>query len=325
MKKTAIAHSNIAFIKYWGKKDELLKLPENSSISMNLSNMYTTTTVEFNSQLKNDTVLFDGQTDRNVTHRVSEHLDRIRKIAKSTHFANVVTQNTFPSDTGLSSSASGFAALTLASLQALGVRKSAKELSIISRLGSGSACRSIPDGFVQWLESDQSDESYAYSLYPPSYWGIADIVAIVSTGKKDIPTTTGMVTTQTSPFWPLRKQLLPQKIEKIKTYLKIRDFEKFGELVESEALEMHAIMLTSKPSLIYWQSGTLEVMKNVKKWRDEGISCYFTINTGQDVHILCQKKDVDVVVSKLATLSLLQKTIINWPSRGSYLTNAHLF
>src|SRR5438105_235128 len=109
MKSTAIAPSNIAFIKYWGRKDEVLRLPENGSISMNLSSLQTTTTVEFNSDFTQDTITINGLQEKNEGSRAIKHLDRIRKLAQLATHAKVVTENNFPTGTGLSSSASGFA------------------------------------------------------------------------------------------------------------------------------------------------------------------------------------------------------------------------
>ncbi|HSA83846.1 MAG TPA: diphosphomevalonate decarboxylase, partial [Patescibacteria group bacterium] len=142
MKATAVAPSNIAFIKYWGKKDEILRLPENGSISMNLSNLLTTTTVEFSDSYKQDMVIYNGAKESLVGNRAITHIDRIRKLAKIATNVKVVTENNFPSSTGLSSSASGFAALTVAASNAAGLKLSEKELSVLARQGSGSACRS---------------------------------------------------------------------------------------------------------------------------------------------------------------------------------------
>ena len=169
MKATAIAPSNIAFIKYWGVKDEILRLPKNGSISMNLSNLLTTTTVEFNSNLTEDEISINETKESKEQNRVEEHLDRIRKLANLSQKAKVVSQNNFPTATGLSSSASGFAALSLAGAKAAGLNLSEKDLSILARQGSGSACRSIPDGFTEWLDGDTSETSYAVSLFPPDY------------------------------------------------------------------------------------------------------------------------------------------------------------
>lgn len=325
MKATAVAPSNIAFIKYWGKKDEVLRLPENGSISMNLSNLLTTTTVEFNNKFKKDVIIINGYQEPNEGSRAIKHIDRIRKIAKIQDKARVVSENNFPTGTGLSSSASGFAALTVAASNAVGLKLSEKELSILARQGSGSACRSIPDGFTEWLDGDTNETSYAVSLYPPDYWYITDVVAVVSKNKKEVSTTSGQKLAGSSPFFPVRKAGIKEKIRLIKKYLKEKDFTKFGELLEAEALELHAIMLTSAPSLIYLLPASLKIMHLVKKWRQEGLEVYFTVNTGQDIHLICQKKDENKLTAILKEVPEVQKIIINYPCKGAHLTSKHLF
>lgn len=325
MKATAVAPSNIAFIKYWGRKDEVLRLPENGSISMNLSNLTTTTTVEFNSDFKEDEIIINNQKEAQGGNRAIKHLDRIRKLAKINLKAKVATNNNFPTGTGLSSSASGFAALTLAGAKVAGLNLPEKELSILARQGSGSACRSIPNGFVEWLDGNTSDTSYGVSLYPENYWDIADVVAIVSKDKKEVSTTEGQKLAASSPFFKVRKGKIKDKIKLIKKYMKEKDFVKFGELVEAEALELHAIMLTSTPSLIYLLPGSLRIMHLTKKWRADGLQAYFTVNTGQDIHLICQKKDADEVSKRALMISEVQKTIINYPSQGAHVITDHLF
>ena len=137
MKATAIAPSNIAFIKYWGKKDDELRIPANGSISMNLSGLYTTTTVEFATKYKSDSVIIDGKNLKYEAKRVVVQLDRVRNIANLILRAKVVSKNNFPNSTGLSSSASGMAALTVAASNAAGLKLPEKDLSILARLGSG--------------------------------------------------------------------------------------------------------------------------------------------------------------------------------------------
>ncbi|MBI2613719.1 MAG: diphosphomevalonate decarboxylase [Candidatus Levybacteria bacterium] len=325
MKKTAVAPSNIAFIKYWGRKDERLRLPENGSISMNLSNLLTITTVEFNKNFKEDEIIINNQKEENSGSRAIKHLDRIRKLAKINYKAKVVTKNNFPIGTGLSSSASGFAALTVATASAADLNLSEKELSILGRQGSGSACRSIPDGFVEWLDGNTSGTSYGVSLHNENYWDIVDVVAVVSKNKKEVSTTEGQKLASSSPFFPVRLARIKGKINLIKKYMDHKNFPKFGELVEGEALELHAIMMTSTPSLIYWLPGTLKVMHAVKRWRADGLPVYFTVNTGQDIHLICQKKDVEKVVKKTKEISDVQKTIVNYPSKGARLIEEHLF
>ncbi|MEK7156191.1 MAG: diphosphomevalonate decarboxylase [Patescibacteria group bacterium] len=325
MKATATAPSNIAFIKYWGRKDEALRLPENGSLSMNLSGLQTTTTVEFSADYTEDYVEINGTREANESSRAIKHLDRVRALAGISDFARVVSKNNFPSGTGLSSSASGFATLTLAAAKAAGLDLSEKDLSILARQGSGSACRSIPDGFVEWLDGDTSDTSYATSLYAPDYWDVVDVVAVVSEGRKDVSTTEGQKIVSSSPFFSVRKAHIQERLEEAKKLLAARDFSGFGELIEAEALELHAIMLTSKPSLIYWTPGTLTIMKLTKKWRAEGLPVYFTINTGQDIHLICERENVERVKSKLADVEGVKEVIVNYPAVGARISDGHLF
>ncbi len=159
-KATAIAHANIAFIKYWGVRDAALRLPTNNSLSMNLDAAYTTTTVEFAAGYRQDVVVLDGVGATGQERaRVVEHLDRVRALAGIATPARVVSVNSFPTAAGIASSASGFAALTVAACAAAGLNLSEKELSVLARLGSGSACRSVPGGFVEWRAGESSEDS----------------------------------------------------------------------------------------------------------------------------------------------------------------------
>lgn len=325
MKATAIAPSNIAFVKYWGKINGQLRIPANGSISMNLSHLTTTTTVEFSDTLKTDDVTIDGQSQGFESERVSKHLDRIRKLAGIRYCAKVASNNNFPSKTGLSSSASGFAALTLAACKAAGLELTQKELSIIARLGSGSACRSIPSGFVEWVAGNSHETSFAHSLYPPDYWDIVDIVTVISKKKKDVPTTEGMKAIKSSKFFTTRMNSIGEKLALAKKYLAAKNFQLLGELVEAEALELHAIMLTSNPPLLYLTPETISVINLVWQWRRDGLPVYFTLNTGQDVHLLCEQKNRESLVKKVKKLEIIKQIIVNKPCDGARLISNHLF
>lgn len=326
MKATAIAPTNIAFTKYWGKKDEQLRLPENGSVSMTLSDLLTTTTVEFSDKYDKDEITINGGgAEESGAKRVVKHLDRVRKMAGINLKAKVVSKNNFPIGTGLSSSASGFAALTLAAVSATGLKLSEKELSILARQGSGSACRSIPSGFVEWLDGNTSETSYGVQIFPSNYWAISDIVAIVSTGKKEIPTSVGQQSAKSSPFMQVRLHRMKEKNKLVKKLIKEKKFKEFGELIEAEALELHTIMLTQRPALIYWTPGTLQIMKLVPHWRKMGIPVYFTINTGQDIHLIVEQKNVEKVKAKLKDLDFVKDIIINTPGEGTRLSEKHLF
>ncbi len=213
----------------------------------------------------------------------------------------------------------------LAAASALGLKLSEKELSILARQGSGSACRSIPDGFVEWVDGETSEASYAKTIFPKEHWDIVDVVAVVSSDIKEVSTTEGQKEARGSKFFAVRLCDMAQKIKKCKRLIREKDFERFGVLIEEEALELHSIMLTSRPSLIYLLPETLTIMRLVKKWRQEGLPVYFTLNTGQNIHLLAQKKDEKNVIEKLKNLEFVKKIIKNYPSNGARLSNKHLF
>lgn len=317
MKATAIAPANIAFIKYWGKKDDALRLPLNASISMNLSSAYTTTTVEFSKEYNTD--LVEGAFTPKEIQRIIAHLERIRGRAGVTLKARVMTKNSFPKGAGIASSASGFAALTVAAAGALGLKLSEKELSILARLGSGSACRSIPDGFVEWEEGQSSETSFARSIYPADHWDLRDIVCLVTSKQKDVGSSSGMENVKTSPLLDKRLAAIPGRIAKMKEALKIKNIQLLGEVIEEDCLDMHAVMQSQTPPLNYWTDETRQIMDAVRQWRKEGLSVYFTIDAGPNVHLICEGKDEKEVVRKITEIGGVREVIINKPAKGALL------
>lgn len=325
-KATAIAPVNIALIKYWGKKNPVLRLPENNSIAVNQSNLTTTTTVEFSLTFNEDRVVMNTKAVQGKKlSRAIKHLDRIRERAGIEIRAKVVSQNNFPTSAGLASSASGFAALTLAGAKAAGLDLSEKELSILARQGSGSACRSVPDGFVEWNAGESSVTSYAHSLYPPDYWDLAILAVVVEAGEKDVSSTEGHQRAGENPFLQARLARIDEKIKALKSYLAQKDFQGFGELVEAEALELHAIMLTSTPSLLYWLPATIRIMRCVKQWREEGMESYFTIDAGPHLHIVCRDEDTQELTARLKQVEGVKDVIVNQPAKGARLSDSPLF
>jgi len=325
MKKTAKAPSNIAFIKYWGQTDSNLRIPTNGSISMNLSNLYTTTTVEFLEKYEKDEVSVNAVESGAKIDRVITHLDRVRKLAHIKTHAKVVSKNNFPTGTGLSSSASGFAALTVASVSAAGLQLSEKELSILARQASGSACRSIPSGFVEWEKGDTHETSYAHTIFPADHWDVVDIVVAINSAEKHVPTTQAQYCALTSPFFKTRLMHIDKKIEICKRLIADKNFTGFGELVESEALELHSIMMTSIPSLLYLYPKTLELMQLVQEWRrNDGLQVYFTLNTGHNIHLICEKKSTDELIEKLK-IGNFQNYYISSAAVGTQESKDHLF
>ena len=293
---------------------------------MNLSGAYTTTTVEFfDAYRKDDITLLSGSFSPGETARVVTSLDRIRERTKRKEYARVVTSNTFPKGVGAAASASGFAALTVAAFKASGTPIPEKELTIFARLGSGSACRSIPDGFVLWENGRTSEESYAYSLHPAVYWDIRDILVIVDIREKKVSTTDGMRSVSTSPLLSSRLAQVPIRIAKMKTAFAQKNFEALGILIEEDCLDMHRVMQTQAPPVIYWNEITKKLMSAVTSWRKEGIPVYFTIDAGPNVHLICEGKDAEAVTAKVREMSGVLRVIANTPARGAYCTDSHLF
>lgn len=320
MKATAIAPANLAFIKYWGKRDELLRLPMNNSISMNLSGCFTKTSVAFDKGLEDDVVRIDGKAaTEKEKMRVSNFLDRTRSLVGIKTRARVESKNSFPKGTGIASSASAFAALALAGSRAAGLHLSDKELSILARLGSGSACRSIPDGFVEWKKGNSNKNSYAVQIAPPKHWDLRDIVVIVTKREKKVGSTGGHKLAPTSPFFEKRLEILPGRTKNLRKALLAKDFSKFGELLEAEAVELHVMAMTSNPPIFYLEPKTWEIIGRIREWRKEGLGVYFTLDAGPNVHLICQAKDEKTVLRKLDEVSGIEKVIVNKPAPGARL------
>jgi len=257
--------------------------------------------------------------------RVIEHLDRIRALRETNLKAKVVSKNTFPKGTGLSSSGSGFTALTMAGVKALDLSLTEKELSILARQGSGTACRCVCGGFVEWKNGDKPETSYSETIFPADYWDIRDVVVVVDEGMKKISSTQGHTTAQSSILFKERQKKIGKKIEDLKEYIKNKDFSGFGELVEREALEFHSVLLTSEPPLVAWYPGTVEVIHAVHELRNSGVECYFTINTGFNVHVLTLPNYEKRVKDKMEELSLVKKVIQTKVGDGPKELSEHLF
>jgi diphosphomevalonate decarboxylase len=330
---TAIAPANIAFVKYWGVRDAERTLPYNGSISMNLDACLTTTTVTFDPALAQDEVtltLYGGEAHRAVgrpLERVVTHLDRLRALAGVDWRAQVESSNNFPSDAGIASSAAAFAALTRAGAAALELGLDERQLSILTRRsGSGSACRSIPTGYVEWhipnAEYDPGawdQEAYAASLAPPDHWALADVVAVVDVGAKKIGSAENHLLAATSTYFPARLSELPARLDSVRTAILARDLAALGEAVEADAVSMHAVCMTSRPPSFYWNAGTMTVIQAVRGWRADGLQSYFTIDAGPNVHVICATVDRDEVERRLRELPGVLFTIGNDVGDGARL------
>jgi len=328
LKATAIANANIALIKYWGKRNKELILPYNSSISMTCDGLWSKTTVEFGDYSEDSIVINDEELKKDEKD-VYGHLERIRKIAGITKKARIISESNFPVAAGLASSASGLAALTLATTSAAGMKLSSRELSILARQGSGSASRSMEGGFVEWLKGEKEDgsDSYAKQIAPKEHWTDFRMIAcIVSEAKKATSSRAGMAqTVSTSPYYDGWLKSIDKDLQHMRKGIHNKDFTLVGSTAEHNALKMHATMMTTKPAIIYWALATIEIMHAVMYWREQGLESYFTMDAGPQVKILCLEKDVSKITKNLSELGGVKKTIICKPGDGAQLTKEHLF
>jgi diphosphomevalonate decarboxylase len=317
---TAVACANIAYIKYWGNRDEDLRLPVNGSISMNLDGLFTRTTVRFDRQLEQDQFTFNNTpTSGPALERVTRFLNIVREMAQESVCAQVISENNFPTGAGIASSAAAFAALALAASRAIGLRTVRTRISRLARRGSGSASRSIPAGFVEWTPGAAEADSYAFSIAPPDHWDLVDCVVVLQTGHKPVGSTQGHALAPTSPLQAGRVAHTTQRLDICRRALLERDFEAFAEIVELDSNLMHAVMMTSNPPLFYWEPESLLLMKEVKAWRAAGWEVCYTLDAGPNVHVICRSGAVDAVVTRLKDLPGVQQVLTARPGGPAHL------
>jgi diphosphomevalonate decarboxylase len=323
---TAIASPNIALIKYWGNRDEGLRLASNSSLSMNLAELETRTEVCFEAHLSTDSLSIDGApAQAAATQRMSAFLDILRGMAASAPLhARVSSQNNFPMGAGLASSASAFAALALAASTALGLTLNEAQLSRLARRGSGSACRSVPGGFVEWQAGENDLDSLAFSIAPPRHWDLADCIAIVAAGHKAVGSSAGHALAASSILQPARVADTPRRMDVCRQAILAKDFEALAEIVELDCNLMHAVMLTSRPALIYWEPATLELIRAVQTWRASGLSVCYTIDAGANVHVITPASSAAAVQERLAQMPGVQRVMTAHPGGPARLIDAKI-
>lgn len=297
---TAQAHPNIAFIKYWGNRENALRLPVNGSISMNLDGLFTRTTVSFQSSLPYDELIINGHAVMGKgLERISYILDLVRVMAGIKMKAEVMSENNFPAGAGIASSAAAFAALALASSRAAGLTLSEGQLSRLARRGSGSASRSIPSGFVEWVMGTGDDDSIAVSIAPPEHWALADCIAIVNASHKKTGSTEGHAIAGTSPMQNARVADTPRRLDICRNAILQRDFGTFANIIELDSDIMHSVMMTSNPPLMYWQAATIDIFHAVREWRSKGLPVGYTVDAGANVHVICLAENAREVENRL--------------------------
>ena len=297
MKRTAIAHPNIALIKYWGKRDIPLNLPSVPSLSLTLSKFYTETTVDWGTT--RDRFVLNGTERDSEALKVFQFLDCIDPARPP---CVVHSDNNFPTAAGLASSASAFAALALAGTAAAQKEYSIQELSVLARRGSGSACRSLWGGWVEWAKGELADgsDSHGSPLASAAHWDVRLVVAVVSDKKKPISSRKAMQdTARTSPFFPAWCETAQEDLDIAKKAILDRDMKTLGEQMEHSTFKMFSTMFSAKPAIHYWKDRTLKIIELVEELRSNGTPCWATMDAGPNVKILCSADDAETIVATI--------------------------
>lgn len=305
MKATARAHPNIALVKYWGKRDERLILPHQSSLSVTLGPLSVTTSVEFTGERGDDEVRINGREAKGTERaRVVELLALVRREAKAKlGRARMESAGDFPAAAGLASSAAAFAALAVAARTAAGFRRDTKAESILARRGSGSAARSVQGGFVRWNRGTRRDggDSYGEQLFGARHWpSLRLLVGMVSREEKEVKSRDGMRSTvETSPYYPAWAKDAEAEVRTIIPFIARRDLEAVGEIAEKNAWRMHATAFAADPPLCYLKPETLAVIQTCGALRKKGVGVWFTLDAGPNPVLLTSARDEEKVAKVL--------------------------
>jgi diphosphomevalonate decarboxylase len=315
----ARARANIALAKYWGKSDTKLNLPAVPSISMTLDPLTTDTSVEFMPALAQDEFVLNEQPALGIElQRASQLLDRVRAESGVELRARIVSQNQFPTASGLASSASGFAALAAAARAAAGMPFDPVLTSALARRSSASAARSVFGGYVELPAGQVGDDALAaYLVFPPDHMPLAIVVAVTAEGRKAVGSTDGMTHTRdTSPYYDAWVRIAPQLADEVRAGLSTRELGRIGRAMEQSTLAMHACGLAAGPGLIYWQPATLAAFARVRELRSQGIEVYATMDAGPHVKALCFESDAPAVSAALSGVPGVLRTLLARPGAG---------
>ena len=310
---TARAGANIALVKYWGKRNERLRLPWNGSISLTLDGLETVTSVELDRSLERDRLFIDGtEREGRDVERVGHFLDLVRGAGATAPKAIVDSRSNVPLGAGLASSAAAFAALALAAAAAYGRDLTRRELSILARRGSGSACRSIFGGFVEWRRGERADgeDSYAEPLLAPEDWAVAMAIAVVHKGAKAVGSTEGMKRSTEAAGYPHWLATVEADLAACRRGVLAKSLALVGLVAESNATKMHLAAASAHPPVLYWTDATARIVTAVGRLRERhGVEAYFTVDAGPNVAVLCNAGDLERVAAFLEGIEGVERVL----------------
>ena len=314
MRVSARAHPNIALIKYWGKRDSERNLPAVGSISITLGDLWTDMSVD--TEADADELTVNGEAASDMLPRVSAALDKVFGPGRSP--ASVTSQSNFPIAAGLASSASAFGSLAVAATVAAGQELDRDELANFAGSFSGSAARSLFEGFVE-LEND-GDRVAVQSIRDAQSWPLSVVIAITSSARKPVGSGEAMeISRRTSPFYARWIEEQDEDLARAREAILQQDFSTLAEVAEHNCLKMHSVMWTSRPPMVFWNSATIECMQAVRSLRADGASVFFTIDAGPQVKAVCLPEDVDRVREALGRVDGVESIMTSGLGAGARL------
>ena len=308
---TAVAHPNIALLKYWGKQDAPGNLPATPSLSITLDALTTTTRV---ADSAGDSVTLNGAPVDDP--RIARALVDWRREYDIPPLA-ITTENNFPTAAGLASSASGFAALATAIDAHCGLGLPPAHRSALARRGSASAARSMHGGFATLSEPDWRAEP----LKESEHWPLKVVIAITSTERKTVSSQEGMtISKRTSPYFEAWVSSNTSAFAAMRDTVLTRNFGQLAELAEASCLGMHALMMSGQPGLLYWNAPTLDCIHTIRSLREAGHNVFFTVDAGPQVKAVCEAPHADAVRQALAKQAGVLETLVVGLGKGARVT-----
>ena len=316
MQGTAIAQPNIALIKYWGKRDVERNLPAVGSISITLRELFTRMQVEFDDQLSADRLTVNKVPDETMLPRLAICLDNV--VGSGRPRARIESTCNFPIAAGLASSASAFAAITVAAAAAADRSLDANALAALAGRSSGSAARSLFGGFVEL--QNHEDRIQCRTIRESADWPLAVVVAITEKGPKAVGSTRAMeISRRTSPFYSSWIEQQEHDLDIARQAIAHRDFEKLASIAEHNCLKMHSMMWASRPPMVYWNAATMRCLQTVRQLQGQGIGVFFTIDAGPQMKAVCLPEHADKVEASLRTTTGVADVMITGLGAGARL------
>jgi diphosphomevalonate decarboxylase len=308
MQATAEAHPNIALVKYWGKRDVPGNLPATPSLSITLDTLRTQTRVTLDPATQVRTVVLNGSALSDP--KIDACIDRlVARAGRELPPLRVDTDNNFPTSAGLASSASGFAALVTALDAALGLELSTAERCDEARRASASAARSLYGGFVAFAGDDEPRHWLASPLLAAEAWPLQVVIAICAESAKATSSGAGMLQSRTSPFYSRWLTQAPDDFEVARRAVARHDFAALADVAEANCLAMHAVMLSARPGLVYWNGATVECVHAIRDLRRAGVAVFFTIDAGPQVKAVCETGAVATVRAALESIGRVERVL----------------